>query len=185
MHEGKLLRLVEVHKDQVVAQSHTNGEYVTLPADVLTGFGVFRYPPLGYRKFGPGLALWLHKTHSYYRGLRAQSINITLSPVSTLLYTNYNRKMNNAFNVPNAMDMVFFPKYDTLEAMDTLYNGDVPCVVLNENLLVEANVVNKEAQGYTIYFKQTPCATIDDGKNIHWHTPEYADALSQVFEREA
>lgn len=183
LHEGKLMRLAEVHKTCVVAKELESNEYVTLPASVLTGFGVFRYPPLGYRKYGPGLAMWLSKTHSYARGLRTESITTTLSPVSTLLYRNYNRKMNGAFQPQGLMQLVFFPKYDSLDALELLYNGDVPCVVLNENLLIEANLANKDAQGYTIYFKQTPCATIDDAKRIHWHNRAYADALSQVFEQ--
>lgn len=184
LHEGKLMRLAEVHKTSVVAEELENNEYVTLPASVLTGFGVFRYPPLGYRKYGPGLAVWLSKAHSYNRGLRKQSVDMTLSPVSTLLYKNYNRKMNDAFQLRGLMQLVFFPKYDSLDALELLYNGDVPCVVLNENLLIEANLANKDAQGYTVYFKQTPCATIDDdNKRIHWHNRAYADALSQVFEQ--
>lgn len=183
VHDGKLMQVMRVGNAGVTCQVLKTGKIVELSQDVFTGFKVFRYPPLGYRKYGPGLALWLSKVHSYQRGLRDRCINVQFSPVSTLLYNSYNHKMDRKFDPPGTMELVFFPQYDTVDDLPKLYEGDTPCIVLNENVLIEANIANENAEGYTVYFKRNPCATIDYKHRLHWFSAAYQEALAPIFNR--
>lgn len=183
LYGDKLMSIARITRDSVVCEHYKTGTIEKLPHDFFTGFKVFKYPALGYRKYGPGLAVWLSKRHSYQRGLRARCVNVELSPASNLLAA-YSREMRAAFDVPPVLDLVFFPQYDTIDDLGKLYEGDTPCLVLNENVLIEPNVANANAEGYTVYFKQRPCATIDDKKyKLHWFSEAYEDALSPIFNR--
>lgn len=185
VHDGKLLMVRNVLADGVSCIERKTDKRVMLPLDVFTGFKIFRYPPLGYRKFGPGLAVWLTKQHSYNRGLRERCIQPELSPVSELLHLNYNREMQGQFNLPESLlELVFFPEYDTVEELPKLYEGVIPSVVLNENVLVEANVSNERADGHIVYFKRRPCAAISKKQKFRWLSSAYEDALSSVFKRD-
>lgn len=180
----KVLRVAAVRADHVLCEDSKTGDRSKLPLDFFTGFKVFKYPALGYRSYGPGLAVWLYKRHSYHRGLREQFVQLETSPVSSLL-CKHNAQMLGALGAldrPGLMELVFFPKYHTLADMERLYEGDLACVVLNENVLIEPNVVNDNADGYTVYFKRRPCAAIDLHKHkLHWYSKAYKNALSPIF----
>lgn len=177
----KVLRVSAVRAEHVLCEDPKTGDRSKLPLDFFTGFKVFKYPALGYRSYGPGLAAWLYKQHSYQRGLRERCVHLELSPVSSLLF-NHNVQMHGAFEIPWLMELVFFPKYHTLADMQRLYDGDLACVVLNENVLIEPNIVNENADGYTVYFKRRPCAAIDPHNHkLHWYSKAYENALSPIF----
>lgn len=181
--DDEILRIGHIERDGVYCENYNTGNGKKLPHEFFTGFKIFQYPPLGYRKYGPGLCVWTSKKHSWQRGLRERCIEAEYSPVTSLLQQ-YARKMQGAFNMPPILELVFFPKYDSVDDLDKLFNGDVASVVLNENVLIEPNIVNENADGYVIYFKRRPCATIDPNKHkIHWHSKAYEEALSPIFNR--
>lgn len=182
VYNGKLMYIRQAGQINVLCTDAKTGDNEKVPVEFFTGFKIFEYPTLGYRKFGIGFAMWLSKRHTYNRGLNERSINQEYSPVTLYLLQKYQRRMGKAFEPPRlVLPLVFFPEYDTVADLPRLFNGEMPCVVLNENVMVEANIVNPKAEGWTVYFRQRPCATIDLTHKFHWFNDGYKQALEGVF----
>jgi len=180
--EGKLLLLRGVANDAVKAE--TTEAITKIPMDYFSGFKVFEYPALGYRKYGKGWCVFMTKKHTFHRGLREGCVNIQLSPVSQLVYNKLYRKLGETDMPPEGwrkMHAVFFPEYDTAADMEDLFAGKRPCVVMNADIMVEYDVSNPAAKGFVIYHRERPIGWISPEREYKWRTEEYKSAFSYLF----
>lgn len=172
-HNGQLLCMTRVTADGLCCDD-VNGKRIFLPEAVLTGFSVFVYPRLGYRRDpATGNAVFLRRRNSYDRGLRPHRIKVSCSPAVTAIgRANGMEDMHiitAAFNVPA----------DTVADVKEVLAGRRLSAIMNEDVLVEPGV--EDADVYTVYYRTRSAGHISPEGVITWRSQAYADLLSHLF----
>lgn len=182
--DGNVMRVMGVDNKRVVCKNVKTGDHKDMPRDFFTGFKIFAYPALGYRKYSDDLALFLRKKHSWNRGLRRNCLSYQCSPVTTYIITKYGNDMaklgKNVQPPDDIVSLAMLPEYDPPTKVPDVLAGKRATVVLSSDVIVEPNMNREEAEDYIIYFRERPCGNITAAGEIHWYTDEYKQAASNI-----
>lgn len=170
MYEGKPHRILEFRQNETVCVEVTDeghGAGVRIPNAWFTGFGKLAYPPLGYRRV-KGHVMHLTRRQSAHRGLRINSVVKDYSPLTWAIMS-YNDRYTGVplFDPATIRDYhieraIMLPEYDSLDKLPDLLAGDIPNLVLNENILIEVN----HHDAFSIYYKTMKVGDMDRNGNI-------------------
>lgn len=156
----------------------TTDRAVSIPAQFFTGFKVFEYPPLGYRRVG-NVVYHVHRSQSAYRGLRANLLTFELSPIGYLLQSNERTAVGNSTNALNLrLTQVMTPTFDTRASLDDLIAGRRAGVVPSEDVCIEPSV---NGEDYVVLYREKQVGTMDSNKNFHIDNPAVAAAVNNAF----
>ena len=175
--DAQLIKVMRpISATEVEVYNDTIGDRKVVPASVFTGFKVFNYPEMGYRKLSGGIAAWMTKQHGVNRGIRADHLEIEWSPASLFLYNaGYCNKIR--VQETDKVKALFFPQYDKPQDLSALRNGHISTVVLSADLLVEPSIYGDE-DAYTIFYRKERAGRMLPDGAIEFATPEYKKLLS-------
>ena len=169
--EGKVWKLQGVVGEGVVTCTCLDdNKQVQIPNDFFTGFKVFAYPKLGYRRFGTHNIGYCLKVQSKMRGLSADRVKVLASPVTQRINA-YGfgdvgeRKFNKSV-------IIMQPKFDTPDKIKDLLDGKLTGVVLNESVIIEPSVRDVEGK-FDVWYEQVLAGVLDDNGKYKWTTPKY------------
>lgn len=159
----------------------TDEEIAVLPHDVFTGWKVFAYPRLGYRRIGENIICHLQRQQSTRRGLRPESINAQLSPCTHMLHN------LGLVQTPPSRQRIMAamkPVFDEFSRdVPRMIEGELAGIVLSDTLMIEPDVSNKNPEGYKIYLRQHVVGKMDDRGLITWedeHFSKLADKYRMI-----
>lgn len=170
LYEGKPHRIIEFRQNEVACVEITeegDGPGPLIPNSWFTGFGKLAYPPLGYRRVN-GIVLHLTRRQSAHRGLRISSVVKDYSPLSWAIASYHDQHTGEPLLSSRAIldykieRAIMLPEYDTIDKLPALLAGEIPNLVLNENILIEAD--HKDA--FSIYYKTMKVGHMDPNGNI-------------------
>lgn len=167
LHKGAVLQILEADNNNVLAEDLATNTSVRIPNDYFTGFGVFKYPLLGYRRFGEHRIGYMTRKQSVHRGLRAAHINVAWSAATRLLVDLA------AVPVVRLSDSekviaAFIPKFDTLKDVPDLLAGNTTGLVLSENLIIEPSTEAAD-EWYSVVYKQAVVGKVDSKGAVTWN----------------
>lgn len=150
----------------------------SIEKEFFTGWKVFSHPILGYRRFGDQLIGHAQRRQSTRRGLRPESINITLSPCSTLLAN------MNAYPVPSANDKAVAamkPQFDDFDRdLPRMLSGELMGLVLSDNIIIEPDVAGAKATGYSVFMRQHVIGKMDAKGAVTWENEGLSNTLDLI-----
>lgn len=181
--EGKVLQVSEANSEAVfcrVLNPTTGGtSSESVPHEFFTGFKVFEYPPLGYRRVG-NITHHVHRTQSAYRGLRANLLTFEYSPLTYLLQNNErtHTSQSTSAGLNKKLAAVMLPQYDTRASLDLLVAGRQASVVPNEDVCIEPSISGED---YVVLYRCKIVGTMDARKQFHINNPVVAAAVNAAF----
>lgn len=166
MHEGVAYSLEDISEDcdEFSATNLTTGRSKTFDVDMITGWKMFKYPKLGYRSLNKDVAVWCSRGQSYARGLNANNLRTAFSNF-TYTFSESTGQYNN-FSWRDKMRAILMPVFHTKEDVKRLFSGEIPHVVLNEDVLIELPSSPGEAEVWEVYFRSNLLGSIDASLNI-------------------
>lgn len=166
MHEGVAYSLEDISEDcdEFSATNLTTGRCKTFDVDMITGWKMFKYPKLGYRSLSKDVVVWCSRAQSYVRGLNANNLRTAYSNF-TYTFSESTGQYNN-FNWRDKMRAVLMPVFHTKEDMPKLFAGEIPHVVLNEDVLIELPSSPGDKEVWEVYFRTNLLGSIDASLNI-------------------
>lgn len=181
LHQDRVLQIEGMaDADRLQVRDLTNGakrDYVS--KKIITGFGVFAYPQLGYRKvYGGKLAAHFTKKHSYERGLRSAHLLYELTPASSLVYNMQRGELNQERN--ENLIQALKPDYDKVDVLEALLAGDRVSAVLSHDVCVEPSVADDD-EDYVVMYRQRAAARLNHKKEFRWYTPAYRRAVQPLL----
>lgn len=148
-----------------------------LPHSFFTGWKVFAYPELGYRRAGNNL--WhVHRSQSAYRGLRSNTLTFEHTPMSYLLHNSERTQLVRNISGHVKLACVMLPEYDTAASLDALLRGELVGVVPNQNICVEPAL---DGDYYTVLYRTKIVGRMDNQKNFHIDNPAVAAEVRAAF----
>lgn len=171
--DGSTVRCVNLEVGRDAA-----GYVVRVPYEFFTGFKVFEYPPLGYRRVG-NVVYHVHRSQSAYRGLRGNLLTFELSPLSYLLQGN-ERTAPRVSNVTANQRLVevMKPTYDTRASLDELIAGRQTAVVPSEDVCIEPSLVN---DNYDVLYRGKVVGSMNTSKEFSINNAVVAAAVQASF----
>ena len=174
---GEVLQVTRARNNTLDCCTTKGYEHKQIPCAVISGFKVFAYPKLGYRRDpDTGVVAFLTKKHSYARGLRTNSILHEVSPGYTVLKQRFEVIRNEG----KLMTLVLKPTFDPIEDVHNVIAGQQFACVPNEDVLIEPSI-HPEAEDVVVYFRERPAAHITPKGKIAWRTDAYKKLLSPLF----
>lgn len=174
-YNGDVLRVVEAGSSVVVAENLSReGDVVNIPHSHFTGFKVFSYPLLGYRRFGDRIG-WMGKKQSVKRGLRTENITVSWSAATRLLVDLGAVPLVRLTESEKAL-AAFNSKFDTPKDVPDLLAGDRVGLVFNPNLIVEPST-EAEDDWYSVVYKQAVVGKMDNKGVVTWKAPQHSHLL--------
>lgn len=147
-----------------------------LPASVFTGFKVFEYPLLGYRKFGDHLYGYASKRQTSNRGFRSEQVNITWSSCTRALMDLGLAGRTRVDEKAKAVALLQ-PKFDSLKDMQLLLDGKSSGLVLSSNVMIEPSTESADGW-YSVLYKQACVGAINSRGDVKWKNPAFAEVVN-------
>lgn len=147
-----------------------DGRAELIDNDYFTGFKVFAYPKLGYRRFGKHSIGYCFKVQSKKRGLTTGRVKVANSPVTARLSAYgfagvEDRKANKGV-------IIMRPTFDNPLKLKDLLDGKESGLVLSESVIIEPTVRDINGQ-FDIWHEQAHIGSIDDAGKFKWYSPKY------------
>lgn len=165
------------NSDVTVQYIDGTGERAVVPHAYFTGWRVFAYPELGYRRVG-NMTYHVHRAQTAYRGLRANVLTFENTPMSYLLQ----RDEQTARRVPNygneKLAAVMAPAYDGAAQLDALVRGEMASVVPNQNICIEPSLSDSN---YVVLYRTKIVGSMDSNKNFHIDNPAVRAEVRAAF----
>lgn len=181
MHEGQAYTVDEIpeNRSTFYATNLVTSAAREFDSSLITGWKMFKYPKLGYRSFNKNSAAWLYRNTSYNRGLNASNLRLNYSPFTR----NLSESMDTLGNTQNRdrLRAVVFPEFHTKEDLVRLFSGEIPHVVLNEDVLIELPVGHTEDTVFDVYYRDNFVSSItEELKPVRVHN---AKLIERIIER--
>jgi len=181
MLDGSAYSLEEISDDcdEFTATNLSTGRSRSFDIDLITGWKMFKYPKLGYRSLSPNIALWCTRSQSYSRGLNSGNLRCA--------YSNFTRKMSdNVFLADDndwvaRMRAVLLPVFHTKADMATLFAGEIPHVVLSEDVLIELPCVGEDDDKWEVYYRTNLLGSINSQLAITATNPNNTKLIERVI----
>lgn len=156
LYNNAVHRLVRARDNGVVCLRLQDDQEVTVPREWFVSFSNFAYPKLGWRKLN-GLAVYLSRTQHQKRGLHARCIQLAQSAATVALRRDCPQVRAAAIHQEHVTDKLlikmFQPEWDSGKDIPALLRGDVPMLVINEDVIIELDVLTDNDR-YNIYMGQ-------------------------------
>ena len=166
MHEGSAYSLDDISEDcdEFTATNLATGRTKVFDTEMITGWKMFKYPKLGYRSLSKDVAVWCSRGQSYARGLNANNLRTAFSNFTYTFSESTGHYSN--FSWRDRMRAVLMPVFHTKEDVKRLFSGELPHVVLNEDVLIELPSSPGDAEVWEVYFRNNLLGSIDASLNI-------------------
>lgn len=152
--------------------------YLNIPHQFFTGFKVFEYPPLGYRRVD-NIVYHVHRTQSAYRGLRANLLTFELSPLSYMLQASERTAVRIAGITNNQrLCQVMAPTFDTRASLDALVAGRQVAVVPSEDVCIEPSITGED---YVVLYRGKAVGSMSSSKVFNIPNAVVATAVNNAF----
>lgn len=179
VYEGRVLEIVGVNNNHVLAYERSTGNEVRVPNAFFTGFKVFEYPSLGYRRFNDTTVGYVTKVQSAYRGLRTSQIDVAYSP-TTRAIADSTRARAGVSKETMASELMK-PTFNTMADLPKLLEGDITGLVLNEAVLIEPSLTQDNA-GFNIFYKQARIGKMSAAGVASWYNDKHNKYISSLLE---
>lgn len=151
---------------------------LSIPHTFFTGFKVFEYPPLGYRRVG-NIVYHVHRTQSAYRGLRGNLLTFELSPLSYMLQaSDRTARAVSGVTSNQRLCQVMLPTYDTRASLDALVAGRQVAVVPSEDVCIEPSV---NGEDYIVLYRGKAVGSMNARKVFSIPNSAVATAVNNAF----
>lgn len=175
--DGRVYQVLDAQRtDRIRVHDAKSDEIKVLPASVFTGFKVFEYPLLGYRKFGDHLYGYASKKQTSNRGFRIEQVMITWSACSRALMDLGLAGRQRVDDKRKAIALLQ-PQFDSLKDLPKLLEGKVSGLVLNSNIMIEPSTENADGW-YTVLYKQAAVGAINSRGDVKWKNPAFAEVIN-------
>lgn len=121
---------------------------------IITGWKMFKYPKLGYRSFSPHYAVWVYRRMSYQRGLNQNNMQMSITPFSRTLMNADRGDFSFGISQREKLRMVVMPTFHSKEDFKRLFTGELPHLVLNEDVLIELPTGDTDDDVVDVYYKE-------------------------------
>ena len=179
LHNGEVCCIKAALGNEVHVYTDPNEAGYVIPADAFSGFKSLAYPKLGWRRLSRDTVAYLSKVQSAERGLRQNSINVTLSPVTRVLKSK--RIITATVDVVALMNAVFKPKWDTKEDIPKMLAYAKRDVVLNEDVMIEPSAVQQDREQWDVLVSGAVSAVMDSVGRIKYTNPAHAELLQRMI----
>ena len=170
--DGEIMRIKDARRNGIYVDT-IDGDEKFLDKEVLSGFKLFMYPRLGYRRLdGNGAVVFLRRINSFDRGVRPNRFSCAPSPANAAL------GRGTRLRDRQIIKAVFSEHYDTLDVVREVINARAISAVLNADVLVEPSMDNE--MSYAIYYREAVAGKIINNK-IVWRSKQYEQLLSHLF----
>lgn len=164
--------------DTVSCKRLRDGKEENIRNDFFTGFKVFAYPRLGYRRLGTNSIGYAIKEQSAYRGLSMERVHVQDSPATRLLR---GLGLNGDYDMKKRSIIIMQPEFDKLRDLPAVLAGEKSGLVLSESLIIEPDT--KKAEGhFSVLFDQVEVATVTERGVYKWATPKYERHIKPMLE---
>ena len=167
--DNHVYRVAMCQDGAVLCRNIDKNEDLHIPKEFFTGFKVFAYPKLGYRRLGKHYVGFGVKEQSAMRGLSFERVDFHPSQATGVLAK---LGLAKADGNKERMLQIMRPTFDKLDSLKELYDGKRSNVVLNESLIVEPSTKEVDGQ-FDIFYDQVRVGAADDAGKIKWTTPKY------------
>ena len=183
MHEGNGYSLDEISEDcdEFTATNLVTGRSSSFDLDLITGWKMFKYPKLGYRSLNKDAAAWCSRAQSYTRGLNQNNLRCTFSPFTYTLCNNISVNTENNWRV--RMRAILMPVFHTKEDVAELFAGNLPHVVLSEDVLIELPVEASFDGKWAVFFRNNLIGFIDASLNISCSDPSNRKIIERIVNK--
>lgn len=181
--DGKLHKVDHCSSQGVICIEYndTSTSVTEVPREFFTGWKVFEYPVLGYRRFSDHLIGYIQRRQSTRRGLRVESMNIQLTPCSNLLQQ---MRVVPPFNNAAKERAAMLPRFDSLEEdLPRLLSGEKSGLILSDGIVIEPDVDGNKANGYNIFLRQHIIGRMSDNGSIAWESKEMSNLLDRFTKK--
>ena len=165
VYDTKLVYLYDTYgEDQFVVREAGDNTNHQVPMAFFEGYSVFKWPTLGYRRLSSNVIARLNRSGNGTSGMKINAIRKEFTPLSTYL-------INEGADVEDTgttatMNSVFFPKYDTVEQLPALFEGDLGALVLSENVVIEASMRHDDEDVYDVLYRGNSIASVTPDRVI-------------------
>lgn len=179
VYEGRPAQLMEVMDDYCGIRflDGRSPSSARAPHSYFTGWRVFAYPELGYRRVG-NVVYHVHRQQTAYRGLRANILSFENSPLSALLTHSERFEGRVLPNTSQRLSAVLTPTYDTSTQLDELIAGTLSGVVPNQHICIEPSLTDDT---YIILYRTKIIGHMDRSKNFHINNPALLAEVRAAF----
>lgn len=181
LHDNEVCRVDFARSGTVHGYRYNNDEdnpetRIEIPEAYFSGWKVFEYPRLGYRRVADNTVAHFTRQQSTRRGLRLESVNIQLTPLSTLLH---NLGLVRAPQPRQRALAIMKPRFDDFNRdLPRLLDGELSALVLSDTLLIEADTGQK-SDHFNIYLRQHAIGRMDKRGSIEWEDPNMSKFFNQ------
>lgn len=179
LRDDKTYKLVGIYdKAKVQCVCLEDGKPELVDRNFFTGFKVFAYPKLGYRRFGKHSIGYCVKVQSKKRGLATDRVKVNMSPCTQRLQA-YGFAREEAGKKYDKGIIIMRPKFDSPDKIKDLLNGKESGVVLNESVIIEPSVVAVDGL-FDVWYEQVKVGTLNDADGkYNWLSPKYERLVRQ------
>lgn len=181
LYNGTPVTIRSVGHSQVMLVDLENEDTFSVPADVFTGWKVFKYPRMGYRRLDNGLWGYMQRqARSYSRGLNSNNIGFSRSAwlssdegfdhIYKCINTEWNDFIIRAGEGTDyeecrmLMRAALLPQYDGGEVLTKVLAGEGKAFIPSPRFLVEP-IYAKDVFG--VYMSNTLIGRIDKKMNVY------------------
>jgi hypothetical protein len=178
LNDNKLYQIIGAARaDRITVVDVEADDTKVLPASLFTGFKMFEYPLLGYRKFGENQYGYSHKRQTSNRGFRIEQVITTWSSCTRALM-DMGLVGKSRLNDKARAAVLLKPQFDSFKTgLPLLLSGKTSGLVLNNNVLIEPST--DTANGwYSILYKQATVGSMNQRGEISWSNPAFADVVN-------
>lgn len=179
LYEGRVLEVTRTSNTYVDCIDRTTGDLVRVPNAFFTGFKVFEYPKLGYRRFNEHCVGFATKIQSAMRGLKAENVEVQYSPVTRAIAAIRGTRAGAGRDIMSKPLMT--PQYDKASEMQALLDGRKTGLVLNEFVLIEPSLSADNA-AFNIFYKQARVGKMSAGGVCSWYNDKHSGYITKIME---
>lgn len=186
---GDVLSVLRPEADTMLCTQVGNPEnIVTVPLEHFSGFGILKYPALGYRRItalpaGVPIVVHISRSQSYSPGIVKAALTRTLSPLSNRIVQVHTTLTKRSLRISpeQAAVAVFHPSADRADKLEELIAGVSGAFIPNSSLLIEPSV-REDADGFDIFLRGNLVGTMDGNKRVTASSRKTCTLIEKVLE---
>lgn len=180
LRDDVLLQVENAGRYNTTARNYEQGGRVEIPNSFFTGYKIFEYPILGYRKLDEHRVAYLTRRQATARGVRPGTIHMDLSPASVQLRDLGAVPPIGASRSESSKAIAAFrPRFDSISDIPGLLAGQQLALVLSPSIMIEPSV-DALSDWYSVYYKQSVIGKINSRGAITWTSPAFASLLPEL-----
>jgi len=167
--------------DEFTATNLSTGRSRSFDIDLITGWKMFKYPKLGYRSLSTNIALWCTRSQSYSRGLNNSNLRCNYTAFTSKLSDNM--RLDDSHDWHERMRAVLLPVFHGKADVAKLLAGDIPHVVLSEDVLIElpSSDADMETDKWDVFYRTNLLGSITPQLNVISTSPANTKIIERIL----